>query len=187
MIIMLVPLFLSSFIPGHFSLQNQTYPVNMSITPVLAVGLVSQSIFFGGNIVISSIFVPNIRQKDITPKLQLNLWERMYDDSSKLMPVAAITSFLCYMYEAYLSNPGSAARQSSIISGVLSIAVLPFTIGAMFGTIKKLKGFLSLESDQELTQNNFGGWIDHWNKLSIVRVLIFSAGFANALFYHIKN
>mmetsp|Transcript_1443 Transcript_1443/g.1438 ORF Transcript_1443/g.1438 Transcript_1443/m.1438 type:complete len:160 (-) Transcript_1443:94-573(-) len=159
----------------------------MSITPVLAIGLLSQSIFFGGNVVISSIFIPNIRKKDIPPKLQLKLWERMYDDGSKLMPAVAITSFLCYMYEAYSSNPGSVARQSSVISGVLSIAILPFTVGAMFSTIKKLKGFLSLESDQELTQKNFGDWIDHWNKLSMVRVLIFSAGFANTLFYHIRN
>lgn len=48
----------------------------MSITSVLALGLFSQSIFFGGNIAVSSIFIPIIRQKQVPPKLQVKMWEK---------------------------------------------------------------------------------------------------------------
>ncbi|CAR65518.1 DEHA2C00924p [Debaryomyces hansenii CBS767] len=73
----------------------------MSITSVLALGLFSQSIFFGGNIAVSSIFIPIIRQKQVPPKLQVKMWEKIYDDASKLMAGSAFVGFLCYMYEAY--------------------------------------------------------------------------------------
>lgn len=159
----------------------------MSITPVLALGLVSQSIFFGGNIAISSIFIPIIRQRQVPPKLQVKMWEKMYDDASKLMAGSAFVGFLCYMYEAYTANPGTAIRQAAVVSGALSISVIPFTIVAIMGTVKKLKNLSGMESEQELIHNNFGGLIDYWNKLSIARALVFSAGFANALFYHIRN
>lgn len=159
----------------------------MSITPVLALGLVSQSIFFGGNIAISSIFIPIIRQKQVPPKLQVKMWEKTYDDASKLMAGSAFVGFLCYMYEAYTANPGTAIRQAAVVSGVLSISVIPFTLVAIMGTVKKLKNLSGMESEQELIHNNFGGLIDYWNKLSIARALVFSAGFANALFYHIRN
>lgn len=157
------------------------------MTPVLALGLVSQSVFFGGNIAISSIFIPIIRQKQVPPNLQVKMWEKMYDDASKLMAGSAFVGFACYMYEAYAANPGTAIRQVAVISGALSISVIPFTFVAIMGTVKKLKNLSRLESEQELINNNFGGLIDKWNKLSIARALIFSAGFANALFYHLKN
>lgn len=159
----------------------------MPITSVLALGLVSQSIFFGGNIALSTIFIPIIRQEDVPPKLQVKLWGRLFEESAKLMSRSALVSFLCYMYEAYSANSGTTIRQSAIISGVLSIAVIPFTIGAIMGTVRKLKALSSLEDDQELVKHKFGDLIDRWNKLSVVRMLIFSAGFANALYVHIKN
>lgn len=154
---------------------------------MLALGLVSQSIFIGGNIALSSIFIPIIRQKDVPPKLQVKLWDKLFEDSAKLMARCALVSFLCYLYEAYTADSGSPLRQSAIISGGLSIAVIPFTFGAIMGTIKQLKALASLENDQELVKHKFGSLIDRWNKLSVVRMLIFSAGFANALYYHIKN
>lgn len=159
----------------------------MAITSVLAVGLAAQSIFIGGNVFVSSIFIPIVRHSDVPPKLQLSQWEKMYDKASKLMASSAVVTFACYAYEAYQAAAGSDTRNVFIRSAISSILVIPFTIGVIFPTIKKLKGFKALKTDAELADKDVSYWIGHWNQLSIVRFLIFSVGFVNALAFYVRN
>lgn len=159
----------------------------MSFTPVLALGLLSQSIFFGGNVAVSALFIPNIRQKQVPATVQIKLWERLYDDASKLMAASAATSFCCYVYESLSAPCGSEARQAFAICAGFSISVIPFTFLAIMPTVKKIKSLTLIKTDKELETQDFGFFIDRWSMFSLARMLLFSIGFGYALFYHVKN
>lgn len=159
----------------------------MAISSVLAVGLAAQSIFIGGNIYISGIFIPSIRHNDSSPKQQISQWKSMFEGASKLMPTSALLAFACYAYEAYQATPGSDARIAFIISAATSILVVPFTISFMLLSIKNLMHFMTLKTDEELADKDVSYWIGHWNHLSIARLLIFSAGFVNTLSLSVRN
>ncbi|ODQ63388.1 hypothetical protein NADFUDRAFT_13078, partial [Nadsonia fulvescens var. elongata DSM 6958] len=73
----------------------------MTFTPVLAIGLFSQSIFVGGNIAISAIFAPIIRQEYVPERVQAKQFVKLYTDASKLMASSALASAICYAYEAF--------------------------------------------------------------------------------------
>lgn len=157
----------------------------MSISPVFALGLLAQSIFVGGNVGVSGIFLPTIRQSEATPNIQVKLWGSLYDKAAKLFASSAFTSFVCYMYLAYHAGAGNPLRQTAIISGLLSLSAVPFTFIVIMGTVKKLKSYAAMDN-ATLVELNYGGVIDYWNKLSIARTLVFAAGFANSLYYLVK-
>lgn len=157
----------------------------MPVSPIFALGLLSQSVFFGAHVVGASVFIPTIRRSDASPSVQVKLWEGLYDKAAPIMASSAFASFACYMYEAYNAGAGSILRQFAIRSGMLSISALPFTLLVIMGTSMKLKSMRAMD-DEKLEENNYGSLIDRWNKLSIVRMCIFGAGIANALCYLVK-
>ena len=157
----------------------------MAFTSIFALGLVSQSVFFGGNVAISGMFIPVLRNSQLAPSSQIKIWEKLFLSGAQWMVPAAVASAACYLYEAYYAVDDY-TRRTMLVSGGLSISVLLFTRIVMFPGIRNLRGLVQL-SDAELISKNFGSGIDNWNKLSIVRALISSAGFANALWYQIAK
>lgn len=157
----------------------------MAFTPVLALGLVSQSIFVGGNVAISSLFIPIIRNSQLQPSSQVKLWSKMFTGATKIMVPSAIISSICYFYQAYYSVDRE-SRLPMLITGAISLSVLFYTRIFMFPNIRQLQGY-ELLADEELESKNFGSSIDLWNKLSIIRVLIFSIGFASGLWSQISK
>lgn len=156
----------------------------MALTPILATGLAFQSIFVGGNVAISALFIPIIRNNNIAPSSQVKIWERVFVGGAKLMVSSAVASTLCYLYLAYYSA-SSSERTSMLVSAGFSLSVILFTRVAMYPNIRYLQGLARL-SDEELKSEDYGQAIDHWNKLSILRCLIFSVGFINALWCQVE-
>lgn len=157
----------------------------MPISPIFALGLLTQSVFVGGHVATSSVFIPDILESEASPQTQLRLWEGLFDRVQPIMSKCAFVSFACYMYEAYNAGAGSPLRQAALVSGGLSVSAVVFSVLVIFRLVGKLKSMKTMD-DETLIAKNYSNMIANWSKLSMVRMTIFTAGFINALCYLVK-
>lgn len=151
----------------------------MALNTILMIGLLSQSIFVGGNIAISTIFIPIITAKDNLPSNQAIQFCKLYDLASRLMASSATISFACYLYHAFYESPDKSEFYASILTSIASIGVVPFTFLVIYPTVQKIKNLVR-EGDDDQTRK-VSNLILSWNRLSIMRAVLFSVGFMSAL------
>ncbi|CUM66502.1 uncharacterized protein PRCAT00004168001 [Priceomyces carsonii] len=153
----------------------------MAVPVIIKIALFSQSIFVGGNVIISGVFIPSILQNYHSDTAQAKQWVKLYDDCSKIMGFSALVSFGIYFYEVLFDNVTREFRNACMISGIASIAVIPFTALFILPTVKKLKEIAKINNVEEIKTTGLQSHISTWNKLSIARAAIFTVGFVNSL------
>ncbi|GMM36608.1 hypothetical protein DASC09_039330 [Saccharomycopsis crataegensis] len=157
----------------------------MALSLLPGLGITFQSIFVGGNLVTSALFVPALRNTNIPPSNQIKLWEKMFIGGAKLMAPCAIFSAASYIYLG--CNASNSFEQTSMfISAGFSFSVILFTTIVMRSNIRYIQGLVGL-SDEDLESKDYGSAINKWNKLSISRCLLLSLGLVNMLWYQYKS
>jgi len=158
-----------------------------SIRLAQAVGITS-SAFAGGAVAgISYFMVPELL-KSPTPLL-LKQWANCYNTGKKTIPPVAAIASACFFYLA-TKTPITTAKvkfYKYVVAGLLGVGIVPYTIGFMGKTNRKLHGKAEQTKSFNVTdefveagvQQETAHWlIDHWAILNLGRavLLLASAG-----------
>ena len=104
----------------------------------------------------------------------LRQWARLFYYGQRLMPATAVTTLALYGYTARTRQVSGKPWRIWVTAGLVTIAIVPFTLIAMMGTNNSLiqlgrqEGVKELRRVQEL--------LGTWNRLHIVRSLFPLAG-----------
>lgn len=147
------------------------------LSAALGLGLVAQSMFVGGNVVISSICVPLLRQNYISDATRVKQFSLLYDSAAKIMAASAAISTACFGY-LYFYGP-QLYKVNFLVAAAASLSPLPVTYGVILPTVMALKRM----ADDGASASQSLPALNKWNNLSIFRVSLFSVGFVSSLHY----
>jgi len=148
---------------------------------IQTIGLTIAGITSGASLGISVILTPRILESP-TPLL-LKQWKNMYDQCKLLVPGGAVlagtTSFLLsYHMHSNASKFTPDLWKPYLISGILAISILPYTVAVIMPTntklMKKSDETKSLGVADQVVEVGLGGetahaLVDHWATLNLGR------------------
>lgn len=147
----------------------------------LGLGLVSQSVFIGGNVAIVSIVIPLLRQKFVSDSTRVQQFSLLYDRGAVLMAGSSLISTLSYAW-LYFYGPQLYAG-NFLLSTLASFSPLPVTWLVVYPSVARLKLMLAnksaqLNSDEQLVK---------WTWASTFRAVLFSVGCVSSLNYVLSS
>lgn len=141
----------------------------------LGIGFVAQSLFVGGNVAISSIMVPILRQPYVSNSTRAKQFALLYDRGAALMGSSAVVSLLSNAW-LYFNGPQNYAA-NFLVSSVASFSAFPITAFVVYPTVKALKQIVADGNDEHLSSE----YVKKWNYSSIFRTVAFSVGYVSTL------
>lgn len=147
----------------------------------LGLGLVSQSVFVGGNVAIVSIMIPLLRQNFVSDSTRVKQFSLLYDRGAVLMASSALVSTASYAW-LYFYGPQLYAGDF-LISALASFSPLPVTWLVVYPSVARMKLMLANES----AQVNSDEQILKWTWASSFRAVLFSVGCVSSLHYVLSS
>ncbi|KAF4991817.1 hypothetical protein FGRMN_7587 [Fusarium graminum] len=102
------------------------------------------------------------------------VWQELFNRGFALMPKLAGTTALAYAYAAYLAYKEDRDWKGLAAGGVLTVAIVPFTIVFMSSTNDLL--FKAASGTLEASQDDVAKLIGRWGVLNLIRSLLPLAG-----------
>jgi len=152
----------------------------LTYSVAIAAGILSHAVFVGGATFVYAVTMPMIRQPYVPVPVQLRQWAYMYTQGLKIMVTATIVSTLAYSCAALLAEAGSSLRWAAAAAALLAIAILPLTMVLMRPVNNKLLKLLELENEADILIQA-PALLKKWNSYHLVRLLVSSLGFINAV------
>lgn len=169
----------------------------LAATPlnIAALGcIISGSYASGVGMSPSLLTMPALVRPDVPQDTILHQWHAMYKQGAAIMPVLSGTTTLGYWVVAYyrrsLSSPLSASSgewRGFAAAGALTLAILPFTLVAMFPTIRTLEAAMDGAVGEKgqrknvMSRETVEALLRKWTRLNVVRSLIPLVGAACAV------
>ncbi|KAM0349779.1 hypothetical protein ACHAPU_003610 [Fusarium lateritium] len=102
------------------------------------------------------------------------VWQELFNRGFALMPKLAATTALAYTYAAYVSYKAGRDWKGLAAGGILTVAIVPFTIVFMSSTNSLL--FKAASGTLEASQDDVAKLIGRWGVLNLIRSLLPLAG-----------
>ncbi|OHE93722.1 hypothetical protein CORC01_10949 [Colletotrichum orchidophilum] len=150
-------------------------------TIATATGILGCAWWAGAAASLSMFSIPAIIHTSAEPGHALKLWQHIYLNGASTGPKVALAITLSLVYSAYDRYSQGVAWKPFVAAGLLSLAIVPYTIIFMLSTNNALmagaRGIttLGLSETREL--------LKRWQALNAIRSVISLAGAAIALWY----
>ncbi|KZL87109.1 acetyltransferase [Colletotrichum incanum] len=155
--------------------------LGLANTITTATGVLGCAWWAGATASLSMFSVPAILQSGSEPAHALRLWQHIFLNGASTGPKVALVTFLSLAYSAYDRYSQGVAWKPYAIAGVLSLAIVPFTIifmsstnNALIAGAQGVKTFGLSETTELLTR---------WRALNFVRSFISLASASVGLWY----
>ncbi|KAK2014962.1 DUF1772-domain-containing protein [Colletotrichum eremochloae] len=144
--------------------------LGFTTTITTATGILGCAWWAGAGASVSMFTVPAILQSSSEPAHALRLWRHIFLNGASTGPKVALVTFLSLAYTAYDHHNRGAGWKPYATAGVLSLAIVPFTLILMSSTNNALMaGAQGLET---LTWSETTELLTRWRTLNFVRSLI---------------
>ncbi|KAK8026163.1 N-acetyltransferase- GNAT family [Apiospora arundinis] len=169
----------------------------MSLAPtplnLAALGcIVSGSCATGIGASVSFLVMPALIRPDVPQDALIHQWHGIYKRGAALMPVLGASTALGYWLVAYRSMASASEWRGFAAAGVLTLAIVPFTLAVMMPTIRALEaemaagaGIVSTNakdsSKTRMSRGTVEALLGKWTRLNVVRSLIPLVGTACAV------
>lgn len=158
----------------------------MSLGIAAFIGLAPQALFIGGNFTISSVFIPLLLKDYVPNEIKIKQFSELYDGGMLLFASCSTLSMISYAIEAYVNRNNENVFPVALTGAIISISPLPLTVLVIAPVVKALKNFRLTQTGKD-NGREINTLLKKWNLLSIGRLLLFSAGFVNTLYFIAKN
>lgn len=159
----------------------------MVLPAPVALGLFSQSVFVGGNVGVSGIAIPAIRNNNVPGLTQAKQFGTVYDKGAKYLGGSSVVSSLLYLYGSFDKSITDTHQKVLWACSAAAFTAMPITLLLILPSVKKIKQIASQSTtDKEAEDQDVGQLIDKWNVLSIVRAVANSIGFVTYLTYLVE-
>jgi Domain of unknown function (DUF1772) len=150
------------------------------------VGLTATSAIAGASFAVSAYVVPRILESP--SPLLLRQWKHLFESGKATIPPLSLITSIAIGYLAYEAkgNPNALPHQWKLylISGILNLGIVPYTLVVMLPTNNKLlakaEETSSLKADDKLVEVGLGGesahqLVDRWATLNLGRTILLVA------------
>ncbi len=112
-------------------------PSACTVRTLQSTALLLSSLSAGTVLTLSTFLVPRLLESP-TP-IMLTQWSRTYARGAATVPFAAATSAAAYLWLG-LVGAGHKGGRLYLVASALTVGIVPYTVGVMFGTNGRLKG-----------------------------------------------
>ncbi|KAK1998452.1 DUF1772-domain-containing protein [Colletotrichum falcatum] len=139
-------------------------------TITTATGILGCAWWAGVTASLSTFSVPAILQSSSEPAHALRLWRHIFLNGASTGPKVALVTFLSLAYTAYDHHNRGAVWKPYATAGVLSLAIVPFTLVFMSSTNNALMA--AAQGVKTLALSETTELLARWRTLNLVRSLI---------------